>query len=197
VCRRPTATFIGTVIYPLNAYASPSVALAPSETDVVFRVQRSTVVAIFVTVRTDVSVRVQRSERADALFPLDQLPNGRLSRSELQYTSTSSRPRAKPRADSHARAAVEDDGRVTGQCSHVPVIPTRRGAGLAAVREQRPVPIAAFADAAASTGFAVDHKCAFLGFETELEPTCSEPRHGRRRRAGPVDVARSCQEVCR
>ena len=36
-----------------------------------------------------------------------------------------------------------------------------------------------------------------LGFELSSNPTCSEPRHGRRRRAGPLDVARSCQEVCR
>src|SRR5215467_7235848 len=157
-----TATFIGTVVYPLNAYPSPSVALGAIGTDVVFacnarRSSRwlSSYVPTFQYEFNDPSAPM-------LFFPSISFPTGAYHASELQYIfdvletpvpSPGLTPAQAQLSRSMIRYWAEFARTGNPNSSEVPPWPPY-GSSDQFQSLHPPTPVA-------GTGFAADHKCAF------------------------------------
>ena len=136
------ATAIAAAAYPLAAYPSPSVALGAVGTDAIFSCNaRSRRVCCRSS--SDVPVRVQRPSAPMLFFPSGELPDRRLPRLRAPVPLQPDRhagpePWTLPRSRS---SPTPWSG--TGRGSHAAVIRTRPASRLAAVRDERPVPVAA------------------------------------------------------
>src|SRR5215467_7672787 len=159
-----TATFIGTVVYPLNAYPSPSVALGAIGTDVVFACN-ARLSSRFLSQYVPTYQYEFNDPNAPMLFFASiSFPTGASHASELQYifdvleTPVPS-PGLTPAQEQLSRTMVrywaEFARSGNPNSSEVPPWPPY-GSSDQFQSLHPPTPVA-------GTGFAADHKCAFWG----------------------------------
>jgi len=159
-----TATFIGTVVYPLNAYSSPSVALGAIGTDVVFACNARLSSRFLSQYVPTYQYEFNDPSAPMLFFPSISFPTGAYHASELQYIfdvleTPVPTPGLTPAQEQLSRTMVgywAEFARTGNPNSpEAPAWPPY-GSGDQFQSLHLPTP-------AASTGFAADHKCAFWG----------------------------------
>ena len=159
-----TATFIGTVVYPLNAYPSPSVALGAIGTDVVFACN-ARLSSRFLSQYVPTYQYEFNDPNAPMLFFASiSFPTGASHASELQYIfdvletpvpSPGLTPAQEQLSKTMVRYWAEFARTGNPNSSEAPPWPPY-GSSDQFQSLHPPTPVA-------STGFAADHKCAFWG----------------------------------
>jgi len=159
-----TATFIGTVVYPLIAYPSPSVALGAIGTDVVFACNARRSSLLLSKWVPTYQYEFNDPSAPMLFFPSISFPTGAYHASELQYIfdvleTPVPTPGLTPAQEQLSRTMVgywAEFARTGNPNSpEAPAWPPY-GSGDQFQSLHLPTP-------AASTGFAADHKCAFWG----------------------------------
>jgi para-nitrobenzyl esterase len=159
-----TATFIGTVVYPLNAYPSPSVALGAIGTDVVFACNARLSARLLSKYVPTYQYEFNDPSAPMLFFPSISFPTGAYHASELQYIfDVLETPVPSPgltavqKQLSRTMVGYWAEFARTGSpnSSEAPAWPPY-GSSDQFQSLHPPTP-------AASTGFALDHKCAFWG----------------------------------